>query len=194
MKIYKLNSKNTFLNDFNYAYSAVHSTHNKFNIYADHIANFEIDDESSFSYISLISKEKFSGKVKLSTKCSFCNYGAPLIVLSNDLTTNEDGTKLYGAHYEIVAYEDGCNIWYVVLFPENTSHPIKSTRIGYAQFKIEPNTIIDISAEIDGKKLTACINGHTVECFDENIPYQFCAGLTACEGPNRFYEFSVEKL
>ena len=45
--------------------------------------------------------------------CSFEKYGAPLITIANAIGKDENGYPLYGDHFEIVAYESGCNVRFI---------------------------------------------------------------------------------
>lgn len=192
MRKYSFNAKEFNKDDFYYTYSPIAKAHKEFELRDDCIANYTIGSEDKYSYISLLTKEKFHSGSKISIKCEFGKYGAPLIAFTNDISDNNDGTKLYGVHYEVVAYEGGCNIWKVEPFPERKERPIKPTKLGYAEFEIKENTVIDISAEIIGSKIKVVINGVVIECEDIDVPESFHAGITACEGPNKFYEMTIE--
>lgn len=198
MKTYNFNVKEANLEDFKYAYSPAAKTHKEFTQLDDCIANFtpgEVGHKDIFDYdyISMITKKKYKSGVKFSTKCNFVKFGAPLLVFCNDFITDTNGAPIYQNHYEVVAYEGGCNIWYIVPWPERTERPIKPTLIGKLDFEIKPDELIEIRTQIIGKTIYAEVNGHTLSCEHSDIPEEFHIGITACEGHNRFFDFKVEE-
>ena len=54
----------------------------------------------------------------METRCSFDSFGAPLIVLSDDILTNDKGEWQFGIHYEVVLYEQGINVWEINYHPD----------------------------------------------------------------------------
>ena len=192
-KTYRFNKEERDLSDFYYAYSPHAIGRNRFLMYNSCIANFEPERADEFSYVSIITKKRFSEGVRVTTKCAFERFGAPLIVFTDDIADEVGGTKLYGLHFEIVAYEGGCNVWHIVPNPENEKRPIKSTNIGNLNFEIEPDELIGISVLFERKKLSISVNGNTFEVENEDFPENFHVGITACEGPNKFYELLIEE-
>jgi len=190
---YRFNKDERDFSDFNYAYSPHAEGRNKFFLYDNCIANFEPERREEFNYVSLITKKKYGIGTRVSTKCVFKKFGAPLIVFTDDMTDEVGGTKLYGLHFEVVAYEGGCNVWHIVPDPENVKRPIKSTKIGNMAFSIEPDEVIDISVGFKSKKISICVNGNSSDVENEDFPENFCVGITACEGANKFYEFEIEE-
>lgn len=176
--------------DFAYVYSPVCKTFGKFMQEDDHIRNFTADGE--FEYISMISKTRYSTGAKIWLKCSFDSFGAPLIVLADDVK-NDGQIKRYGLHFEVVAYENGCNVWKIIPFPEKIERPIATTKIGTWAFKIEEESIVNISLQVEEKCFKIEVNGIEFEVKNDDIPENFHVGFTACEGINRLYEFSVEE-
>ena len=179
--------------DFFYAYSPAAKAHKKFIQDGDCIRNSYNEDISDYDYISIVTKEKFSSPVTIRTKCSFESFGAPLIVLSDDISKNADGTNIYGLHFESVAYEEGGNVWHIVPWPERKECPRRSSLIGKTRFPIDDNSLIDIEITIQGNQIISTINGNDFIVTHDDIPEKFHVGITACEGINRFYNFSVEK-
>ena len=197
MKIYKFTEKERDLEDFFYAYGPAVKEYKEFTQREDCLTNFMPGDATyenifDYDYISMVTKEKYKSGDKFSTKCNFVKFGAPLLVFCNDFITNADGTPIYQVHYEVVAYEDGCNIWHIKPWPENTERPVEPTLIGTVKFKIEPEELIDISFEVQGKTIMAEVNGHKISCEHPEVPEEFHVGITACEGHNRFFDFKIE--
>jgi len=191
MKKYIFN-KMEALDDFEYAYSPICKEHVRFEQQNGCVANYKEESPEEFAYVSVITKEKIAAGAKVSVKCSFGKFGAPLLVFSNDLSSNDDGSKLYGLHFEVVAYENGCNIWHIVPDPSNIVRPIKTKKIAFAEFPIQENEMIDIVVQFEKGRIVSAINGHKILCENEDIPEEFYVGFTGCEGPNRFYEMVIE--
>lgn len=197
MKVYNFNGKDSHLENFFYAYGPVAKAHKQFTQLEDCLANFVPgdaghDDIFAYDYISMVTKEKYGNGVRFSTKCNFVKFGAPLLVFCNDFITDTDSTPIYQEHYEVVAYEDGCNVWRVLPCPERVERPIDATLLGALEFHINPNELIDISFEVQGKQILAEVNGHKITCEHPDVPDEFHVGITACEGHNRFFDFRIE--
>lgn len=140
-----------------------------------------------YHYISILHKEPLTSPVTLETVCEFDEYGAPLLVLTDDLVQTEDGFPAYGHHFEIVAFEEGFNIWEL----NGTDKPFKAA-IG--RYSVPCKEKVTLTATIDVEKDTIIVTmcGETIKCHVEHLPHTFRAGITACEGINRFYTFEVK--
>lgn len=185
-------NQNEILDEFEYAYSPACKDHVQFDQHADCIANYKEETTDDFAYVSVIHKEKCAAGAKVTIKCAFGKFGAPLMVFTNDVSSNQDGSKLYGLHFEVVAYENGCNIWHIVPDPSNTERPIKTTKVAFEEFAIQENELIEIGVYFEKGRIVSVINGHEIVCENEDIPEEFYVGFTGCEGPNRFYEMIIE--
>lgn len=188
--IFENNKWNT--DDFMYVVAPHSKEYKEFTQEANYIKNNFNKNTNDFDYISLVTKEKFSSGIKVHTKCSFEKYGAPLIVITDDISPNKDGINQYGLHFEIVAYEEGCQVWHIAPYPPRVEKPIKPTLIGKSLFRIEENSEIDIEVLIEKNKLLITINGRRLDVEHPELPDNFHVGITACEGVNNFYEFDVE--
>lgn len=176
--------------DFEYVYSPICKTFGAFIEEDDHIRNFATDGK--YEYISMISKERYKTGTTIYLKCSFDSYGAPIIALTDD-TFSDGGIKRYGLHFEVVAYEDGFNVWRIVPTPENTQRPVATSKILAEHFKIEDGDTCEITLKIEEKRFVIDVNGVKGIVEHEDIPESFHVGFTACEGINRLYEFSIEE-
>ena len=178
--------------DLEYAYSPACFDRAAFRQEEDCIVNGVGKSLFGYEYISLLDKTKRKVGVKLTLKCSFEKFGAPLIVFSNDLPVNEKGEKIYGEHYEVVAYEKGINVWKVIPWPERVERPIKPFLLAKKEFGIAGNEMIEIKVEVLENKIKSWVNGEYLETEVEGLPTEFWVGFTACEGINRFYSFEIE--
>lgn len=177
---------------FIYVSSPASKSKKKFVQKSNCIENTYNDEIKDFDYISIITKEKYDDGVTVKVKCSFDKFGAPLIVITDDYKQLEDGTYQYGLHFEVVAYENGCNVWHIVP-GKDENHPIDVTKVNAIEFPIEDKSIIDMEVTIKEKKLFIRVNNETFVAEHEDIPEKMHGGITACEGINQFYEFEVSK-
>ena len=178
--------------DFFYVLSLITKSNTVFRTERDCIANSYNDQLGEWDYISILTKEKYPQGTTLSTRCSFESYGAPLLVFSDDITRAENGRDYYGLHFEIVAYEQGCNVWKIT--PDQHAPndlPIRMDRIGFLEFPIADGSIIDLSVQVKDGAIYVRINGREFSVADPDLPQTFHVGLTACEGVNRFYDFQI---
>ena len=175
---------------FIYVSSPASKSKKKFVQKSNCIENTYNDEIKDFDYISIITKEKYDDGVTVKVKCSFDKFGAPLIVITDDYKQLEDGTYQYGLHFEVVAYENGCNVWHIVPGKDD-KNPIDVTKVNAIEFPIGDKSIIDMEVTIKEKKLFIRVNNETFVAEHEDIPNQMHVGITACEGINQFYEFEV---
>jgi hypothetical protein len=180
--------------EFQYVYSPAARSFTEFTQEEDGIVNRHNPEIDDFDYVSMVTKEAFGTGTRIKTKCSFASYGAPLIVLGNDFQTDTEGRLRYGLHFEVVAWEEGCNVWHILPAPERTERPIKPTKIGAKTFPIAPGSRIDLEVELAQKALKIKVNGEEMTVFSEDLPETCHVGITACEGINRFSEFTVEPM
>ncbi len=197
--VYHFNREQGISEDFEYALSPLYNEVKKFRLYDEFIGNYDMDDKTErasifdYEYISMISKRKYHDGVKVSLKCSFEKFGAPLLVLCDEFSQKADGTREYGLHFEVVAFERGCNVWHLIPFPEKTDRPMKALKTGFSEFKLENGEMIDLTVEVKGKFLHIDVNGNKFVCGDPRIPSEFHLGFTACEGRNNIYSMTIEE-
>ena len=192
-----MGEKYIFNNEFNledkfiYVSSPASKSKKKFVQKEEYIENTYNEEIKDFDYISIITKEKYNDGVTVRVKCSFDTFGAPLIVITDDCRTLEDGCYQYGLHFEVVAYENGCNVWHIVPGKED-KNPIDVTKVNAIEFQIEDKSLIDMEVTIKDKKMFIHVNNQSLVAEHKDIPEQMHVGITACEGINQFYKFEVE--
>ena len=174
---------------FIYVSSPASKSKNKFIQKENCIENSYNKEIKDFDYISIITKEKYGDDVTVKVKCSFDKFGAPLLVFTDDYKTLEDESYQYGLHFEVVAYENGCNVWHIV--PGKGKSPIDVAKVNSMEFAIEEKSMIEMEVTIKEKKLYIRVNDKTLIAEHEDIPEKMHVGITACEGINRFYEFKI---
>lgn len=181
--------------DFMYVYSPLVSSYPVFAEEGDCILNRYDQNLADYEYISIISKQGYS-RAEVTARCDFDKYGAPLVVFGNDINAGigKDGKPhmFYGVHFEVVAWEEGCNIWYLVPDPEDSRCPVKPTLLLGERFKVESGRPIELTVEVEQGRVKATVNGHVCPVVEHTeIPQSFHIGYTACEGINRLYSFKI---
>ena len=177
--------------DFRYAYSLVANSFCEFSEENGHLSNKYNEDIGGYDYISIVHKDFHGVGEKMAVKCSFDHFGAPLITLANSLWTDDEGRTRYGDHYEVVAYEGGCNIWYITKADEGSTRPFKVSKCLGLRFPIEEKTAVSLSVELCNKCIRVEVNGIGFDLPTPFIADKVYMGITACEGVNRFYEVEI---
>ena len=146
-----------------------------------------------YDYIGIAMTEPTVGDCTVTTHCSFEKFGAPLIVLADGIRT-EGAYRLYGAIYEIVAYEEGCNVWRILPEPDPEKSERRYTvrKIAHKPFFVEAGTTLEMSVRVHGKHAFVTVNDYSFDVALPDLPDAYYVGLTACEGINRFYDLTVE--
>ena len=164
---------------------------------SDHIANYiPADlrpedmqmgrDRTGETYISMLLKQPVTGNARMSTVCAFDGRMAPLIVLSRELS------PVHHEHLEVVLYDRGLNLWHH--FYEDGKPYWKL--VAFLDLDLKAGEKYELTTEIlianKGKFLIMGCNGKTFGCrIADNWPETYYVGFTACEGKNRFYDFTL---
>ena len=134
-------------NDFRYVYSPVAISRKTFIEEDNCLVNSFNEESLKYDYVSLAHKNRFTVGDRATLECSFDNFGAPLITLANCIY--DDGKNLmYSDHYEVVAYEDGCNVWYVRRAPDGSELPFISENCLSLYFPIKAGDKISMSVSL----------------------------------------------
>ena len=163
----------------------------------DHIANYVPADlrpedmqmgrdRTGESYISMLLREPVCGSARISTVCAFDGRMAPLLVFSRELG------PVHHEHLEVVLYDCGINLWHH--FYKNGKPSWKL--LSFIDLNLKVGEKYKLSAELvfknKGKVLLMGCNGHTFGCrLADDWPETYYVGFTACEGRNRFYDFTL---
>lgn len=180
------------LDDFFYCYSPQAKCCGVFTREKNCIKNSYNDDVRDYEYTTIMLKEKLRVGNKITTECDFEKRGAPLVVIS-DVLFEKDGHTYYGEHFEAVAFEEGCNVWYNRL-PTEPSYPkpLVTEKIHFEDIPTPNGTRVKLSVEFGEREMTVEMNGTRFIVAHPKMPSEFYFGITACEGINRFYNLTVE--
>ena len=177
--------------DLAYAYTLRFAATPTFIQHDDHIENPpEPANPDGYSYISLITKEKWTPNVKLTTHCSFTDVAAPLVVLPKTLY-EKDGKLYYGDYLEVVIWKNGINVWKLWLQADGS---VKYHNLLKLETPLAPDVIHNFSVEIRESYFVITLDEHRVTLRCEDIFDSFHLGITGCEGPCRFYDMQIESL
>ena len=143
---------------------------------------------NDYEYITLFTKEKYASGTKISTKCSFDHFGAPLLVITDEVT-EDNGELRYGRYFEVVLYEEGINVWEMWM-PEEKQ--VKWHKLMAVKFPVTENDVHELSMKIGKDMLEIEADGKVALLRVENLPEQFHVGLSGCEGINKFFDFTIE--
>ena len=167
----------------------------------DHIENpcpEGLDDEEIYAnhvtevYASIVCPVRLSGTVEVASTMSFDHLMAPLIVITPELDADDQGRPAFKKHYEIVLYNEGINVWHYTYENGNLSWHLAA----FARAPFEPKKRYELKVTMaKGKRemrMTVECGGVKFGFEDPELPSSFYAGVTGCEGRNRFYSFSAK--
>ncbi len=143
-------------------------------------------DRTGETYISMLFKRPFHGNAEFHTRCAFDDRMAPLLVFSPELS------EVHHDHLEVVLYDRGVNLWHHYFKDGTPSWKL----LGFIDLELEIGRKYDLSARFifnrKGRMLLMGCDGKTFGCrLDTDFPEIYYAGITGCEGRNRFFDFSV---
>ena len=143
-------------------------------------------------YAALVLNRKYSGNAVISSKMSFDHRMAPLIVIAPELGLSKKRQPEFREHFEIVLYDEGINVWHHT-YKDGTPQWHLAASL-YAKF--QPKQVYDLRVELryskdGGGRMTVTCNGQRLRYEEHHLPRDWYAGIIACEGRNRFYDFNV---
>ena len=138
---------------------------------------------------TMLYREKVTGDFVVSSTMAFAHKMAPLVLLASDLSTNAKGQKVCSERFEVVVFNEGVNV---------RRHFFKDGKLAYqkvafARFALQKDTPYRLEVKKAGKTLTISVAGHTFSYSDDALQDACYAGITGCEGLNRFYDFSIRR-
>lgn len=178
------------LEELTYAYSCRFPELPEFSQKSDCIESRKNEQSSQgYDYISLLAKKPYGPGTKISTRCGFDRYGAPLIMIADKLEADEQGILRYRNYLEVVLYEDGINVW--KLWDDQGT--IRWKKLLHVRFPVKAVEAHDLSVLVEKDMLKIEADGHYAELRVEDMFPSWYGGITACEGINRFYYLNIEE-
>ncbi|MBE6367299.1 MAG: hypothetical protein E7052_05250 [Lentisphaerae bacterium] len=145
------------------------------------------------TYAALLCKKPLSGNCEIKAEMSFDYRMAPSIVIAEKPGTAANGHPEFRTHYEIVLFDQGINVW---------RHWFKDgkqvwRKVGYLNARFLPNVKYEMEVDIKftgrGPVMEVSVGDKKFGFIDDLLPREYYAGIIACEGINRFYEFEIDK-
>lgn len=137
---------------------------------------------------TILLKELYGQGTKISFTASFESYGAPLLVIANELDWDENGVLRFGNYQEVVLWENGVNVWDF----HRVDGEVKIDWLLRNDFHLEPEKIHELTVELGKQRLKIWVDGQYCELRVPSLPEKAYLGITACEGINRFYGLTLE--
>lgn len=144
--------------------------------------------QNGYDFTTLLLKEKLGVGTRMSFTASFDSYGAPLMMIAEELERDSDGNLRFGNYFEVVLWEQGVNVWDICR--NGTDFDIKW--LLRDEFPLEPGKPHRLTVELAKERLKIRVNGHSVELHISGLPERAYLGITACEGRNCFYSLEME--
>ncbi len=144
------------------------------------------------TYTSMLWKEPVKGNFTMSSTMSFQYRMAPLFVLTKELGADATGYPEYREHWEVVLYDDGINVWHHE-YSEGKPHWHLAAS---AQYKFQPETKYTLKLQVQrfpyGARVTVSCGDAKVVYTEHGLPETLFVGITGCEGPCKFYDFTLD--
>ncbi|MDD3953036.1 MAG: hypothetical protein PHY82_03870 [Lentisphaeria bacterium] len=160
---------------------------------ADATENEMLGKRAGETYTSMLWKEKISAhkKVVICAEMSFDYQMAPLLVIASEYGKDSGACPEYRQHWEIVLYDKGINVWHHQ-YADGKPSWYKAAAL-HTAFAPNQKVMMTVTINFAGKvpQLEIRADGKTFSYAELQLPKSFFVGLTACEGVNRFYSFSV---
>lgn len=155
---------------------------------ADCIENTKNEDAVyGYDNISLLTKEKFGPGTKLTTRCAFEDLGAPLLVIADQLSTDDRSVVRYGDYLEVVLWKNGVNVWRMWM----KNGEVTWKQLMGVDFPVSEHEIHTLSVTIEKDTLHIEADNQKMLLYIEDMYPSYHLGINACEGINRFYSLSI---
>ena len=145
------------------------------------------------TYAAMVYKNPITGNAVIKSRMSFDYRMAPSIIIAEEVGKSNTGYPEFRTHYEIVLYDRGLNVWRHWFV--NGKQVWR--KVGYLNAEFKPNVQYDLEVKITftgrGPVWQVSANGHSFGFIDDLLPKKYFAGIVACEGVNRFYDFEIKK-
>ena len=151
------------------------------------IAEME-DDRAGETYASMLYREPLEA-LRARAELAFAERMAPLIVLAAEPGLNEAGHPEYREHVEVVLFDGGINVWHHRWSPKKGP---SWTKVAHRTFVAKAGRRYVLAVTRLGPALRVHLEQHLLD-VELALPRRLYAGITGCEGRNRFYAFSLDR-
>lgn len=139
------------------------------------------------TYASMLYREPVECALRVRAEMAFDQCMAPLIVLATEPVLEACGRRVYREHVEVVLFNEGINIWHHRWSAQRGPY---WHRAAWARFAVDAHTRYVVEVEREGPALAVHCGMHSVG-VRLDLPERLYAGITGCEGTNRFYAFDL---
>ncbi|MDA0337554.1 MAG: hypothetical protein O2782_20510 [bacterium] len=158
---------------------------------SDHIRSDGPETEAGGTYTSMIRRAMLTGDFIVHATMSFDARMAPLLVVGQPPAPLPDSKWAYGEHHELVLFDEGINLWHHT-FAEGTP---AWTLAAKWRFVVQAQRRYRLSLAWRAGTFGIFLDGsHIGDHPAPGLKPPCVAGLTACEGTNRFYDFAIDSI
>ena len=173
---------------FDYAYSWRFAALPKFRQEADCIANSQVPgDPKEFDYMGLLAPQTYTAGAQISVRCSFEDYGAPMLLICDAHEIDKDGILRTLEFYEAVIWKHGLNVWRHHTVNRHTTHYL----VLGARFPLAEDEPHTLSAQLKTDRMVFAVDGMSFDLFLHDMLASARLGYCACEGICRLYEMTL---
>ncbi len=153
------------------------------------------------TFSSMLVKDVLKGNAKASCTMSFDYRMAPEIVLAGPLGKSAKEIPEFREYWEIVLFDEGINVWH---------HEMKDgkpfwRKAAFVSCKFEKDRKYTMEAEVVFTAKCPMLNvscspfGDKKQevkfgCMLPTLPKEYYIGISGCEGKNRFYDFTLNRM
>lgn len=149
----------------------------------------ENKEASSHGFTSMILRREWRGDFRISAGMAFMERMAPSIVLAWGLGSDAQNHPEYREFIEIVLWDGGVNCW---LHSRENDKPVWVKSV-YCRFPIEKEIRHQLEVARKGKELAITVGEHSFGYHVDVLPDDLSIGVTAAEGINRLYDFTLRE-
>lgn len=147
-----------------------------------------IGSRAGETYASMLYREPLAAFC-VRAEMAFAQRMAPLIVLAAEPGRDQAGRREYREHVEVVLFDRGINVWHHFWSRDKGPHWKKAAHLDFAA---EAGRRYALEVARQDATLQVYLDQRVLK-VDLALPKRLYAGITGCEGLNRFYNFSLSQ-
>ncbi len=140
------------------------------------------------TYVSMVYSRPLTGEFQVAARTSFDHRMAPLIVLAAK-PANVATYREYRDHCEVVLFDEGVNVWRHGFSDQGPHWALTA----HWRLRLAPKLEHQLRVHRVGHQLNVFVDNQAFTCHLAALPEPLYAGITACEGVNRFFDFKVTR-
>lgn len=173
-----------------YAYSSRFAPMPQLRQKDDYVENIpEPASRDGYAYTSLVTAEKLQPGVTIRARCAFELDAAPLFVLARELE-EKDGRLYYSNYLEVVIWKNGINVWELW---KDEDGIVKIRCLLSLKLPLASGKVHDFSTKVEKEQFIVTLDDISFRLYCHKIYDSFHLGITACEGPCRFYDMQISE-